>query len=101
MVNALVGMDDGMNLDAALLLPRLRVAAYALEYNVGKQGHGREVNNPQPFHPFLSAVMAAVRRKFVLVRLVKVTVNVLEELSPHLALASDSVLRLGAFSMPM
>ena len=58
----------------------LRMAAYALEYDVGKQGYGRGINNSQPFHPFLCAVTAAVRRKFVLVRLVKVTVNVLEEL---------------------
>ena len=79
-VNALVGMNDGMDFYATFLLSCLRMAAYALEYDVGKQGYGRGINNPQPFHPFLRAVTAAVRRKFVLVRLVKVAVNILEEL---------------------
>ena len=36
--------------------------AYVLEYDVGKQGYGRGINNSQPFYPFLCAVTPAVRK---------------------------------------
>lgn len=73
-------MDDGVYLDAAFLLSRLRMAAYALKNHVGEQRDSGRVNDSQPFHPFLRPVTSAVRRKLLPVRLVHVAVNVLEEL---------------------
>ena len=73
-------MNDGVYLDTTFLLSCLRMAAYALKNHFGEQRDSSRVNDPQPFHPFLSPMMSAVRRKLVPVRLVQVAVNVLEEL---------------------
>ena len=66
-VYALIGMNDGMNLDAFLLLPCLGMPTHTLENYVGEQCYGGGVNDSQPFHPFLRAITTAVRRKLLLV----------------------------------
>ena len=60
-VYALIGMDDGMDLDAALLLPRLRVTPHTLENGVGEKRDGGGINDPEPLNPLLRAVSSAVR----------------------------------------
>ena len=79
-VNSLVCMNDGMHLYATLLLSRLGMTAHALEDDVREQGYRGGIDDSQTFYPFLRTIASAVRRKFVLIGLVKVTVHVLKEL---------------------
>jgi len=76
---SLVCMNDGMHLYATLLLSRLRMPSHALEDDVGEQGYRGGIDDSQTFYPFLRTIASAVRRKFVLIALVKVVVNVLKE----------------------
>ena len=78
--HALIGMYDGMDLDAAFLLTRPGMPAHALEDGVGEQRNGGGVYDTQPLYPLLAAVSPAVRRKPALVPLVQVAVYFLEEL---------------------
>ena len=77
--HALVGMDDGVYLDAAFLLTALGMAACALEDQVGEQRDRRGIENLEAFHPFCRATLAAVRGKFLAVTLVQVAVDGLED----------------------
>ena len=61
-MNTLVGMNDGVYLDTTFLLSCLRMAAYALKNHFGEQRDSSRVNDPQPFHPFLSPMIPAVRK---------------------------------------
>lgn len=79
-LHALIGMYDGMDLDAAFLFARLGMPAHALEDGVGEQRYCGGVYDAQPLYPLLAAVSPAVRRKPALVPLVQVAVYFLEEL---------------------
>lgn len=63
-----------------IILNTNEMAAYALDNHVGEQRDSGRAKDSQPFHSFLRPVAPAVRRKFVLVRLVQVTVNILKGL---------------------
>ena len=68
-----------MDLYAALLLSCLRMAAHALEYEVGEERDRRGVDNLQPAKPFGSLAFPAVRGKLVLVGGIQVPVGLLED----------------------
>ena len=54
-----------MHLDTALLLPCLRVAAYALEDEVGEERNGRGIDDLQPVKPLGNLPVAAVRGNLI------------------------------------
>ena len=76
---ALVGMDDGVDLDAAFLPARLGIAPHTLENQVREQADGRRIDDLQPFHPLRHLAGEAVRGKSVLVALVQVHVDLPED----------------------
>ena len=111
--HALIGMYDGMDLDAAFLLTRLGMPAHTLEYGVGEQ-------RPTPLKMALEnnvmVVESMMRSRFIhssqpflrlsdeslpLFRSYRSRYTSSKNFSDRLAFASESVLRLGTFSMPM
>ena len=48
-IHALIGMDDGMNLYAAFLPPRLRMTPNTFENHIGEQRYRGRVNDSQTF----------------------------------------------------
>ena len=93
-------MDDGMHLDAAFLLPRLRIAPNTLENEVREQADGGGVDDLQPLHPFWHLVGGAVRQKSVLVGQVQVHVDFPKIPSFLREFASERVERRGRSMMP-
>ena len=77
--NALVGVDVGMHLDSALLLPCLRMPAHTLEDEVGEQRDGRRVDDLQAFQPCRDLPASAVRGKFALIGGIQVPVYGLKD----------------------
>ena len=59
--NALIAVDTGMYLHAALLLPCLGISSDALEYEVGEEANGRGIDYLELLHPFGHLAGAAVR----------------------------------------
>ncbi len=68
-----------MHLDAAFLLPRLRIAPNTLENEVREQADGGGVDDLQPLHPLWHLVGGAVRQKSVLVGQVQDHVDLSED----------------------
>jgi hypothetical protein len=79
-MHALIGMNDGMDFYASLLPSRLRMTPNPLEDSVGEQCNSGGINDSQTFYPFFRAITSAVRGKFVLVRVIEVSVHLLKEL---------------------
>ena len=99
--NALIGMYDGMDLDAAFLLPRPGMPAHALkmalENNVmvvESMIRNRFIHSSQQF-------LRLSDESLPLFRSYRSRYTSSKNFSDRLAFASESVLRLGTFSMPM
>ena len=73
--HALVGVDVHMDFQSAFLLSRFRMAADALEHEVGEQRYRGGVDDLQAFEPRGHPPPAAVRGKLVLVPVVQAEVG--------------------------
>ncbi|MBR8726700.1 hypothetical protein IX296_003118 [Bacteroides pyogenes] len=76
---ALVGMNDGMNLDTSFLFVRLGMAPNTFEKEIGEECNRGRVDDAQTLHPVLRLISSAVRAKKCFVLLVKVAIDHLKE----------------------
>ncbi len=63
----LVGMNVGVNFDAALLFPGLRMPPDTFENEIGEERNGRRIDDLQAFDPLWTPASSAVRGKHVLI----------------------------------
>ena len=75
----LVGMNIGVNFDAALLFPGLRMPPDAFENEIGEERNGRRIDDLQAFDPLWTPAPSAVRGKHVLISGVQLSVNGLKD----------------------
>ena len=73
--HSLVGMYDGTYFYALFLLVRLRMVSNSLEKTIGKQRHGRRVNDLKLFHISGHPIAVAVRWKDSAVSSLQITVS--------------------------
>ena len=75
----LVGMNIGVNFDAALLFPGLRMPPDTFENEIGEERNGRRIDDLQAFDPLWTPASSAVRGKHVLISGVQLSVNGFED----------------------
>lgn len=63
----LVGMNIGMDFDAALLFPSLRMPTDAFENDIGEERNDRRIDDLQVFNPLWTPAPPAVRGKHMLI----------------------------------
>ena len=72
-------MNIGVNFDAALLLPGLRMPPDAFENEIGEERNGRRIDDLQAFDPLWTPAPSAVRGKHALISGVQLSVDGFEE----------------------
>ena len=71
----LVGMNIGVNFDAALLFPGLRMPPDTFENEIGEERNGRRIDDLQAFDPLWTPAPPAVRGKHMLISDVQLSVD--------------------------
>lgn len=72
-------MNIGVNFEAALLFPALRMPPDAFEYEIGEERYGRRIDDLQAFDSLWTPTPSAVRGKHILISGVQLSVNSFED----------------------
>ena len=91
----LVGMNIGVNFDAALLFSGLRMPPDAFDNEIGEERKGRRIDDWQAFDPLWTLAPSAVSGKHVLISGVQLSVDGFEDTFVTAQVASESVERRG------